>query len=97
RRAVPAAKDEALAFSIAPRVRFCLTTLLLVAWLLALPSAVPLLRHGLSPRALEDFAARALVVGCSASAAALLVFGVLWHLAQGDRCPPETASRAPES
>ena len=91
RRAVPSATDEG--FAIAPRVRAGLLTLLLLAWgLFALPLAAPLLRHGLNPRALEEFFVRALVVGSSASAIALVAFGWLWQLADGDRRPRATGS-----
>jgi uncharacterized protein DUF4184 len=89
--AVPSATDGD--FTIAPRVRTGLIALLLLAWgLLALPSAAPFLRHGLSPRALEDFFARAFVVGSSASVIALMFFGVLWHRAEGDRRSRATGS-----
>lgn len=84
RSAVPSATDRG--FAIPPRLRAGLLTLVLLAWaLLALPSAAPLLRHGMTAHALENFFARALIVGSSASAIALMLFAVLWHLAQGDR------------
>ncbi|HTF34310.1 MAG TPA: DUF4184 family protein [Myxococcota bacterium] len=95
RSAVPSATDGD--FAIAPRLRAGLLMLVLLAWgLLALPSAAPLLRHGLTPRAFENFVARALVVGSSASAIALMLFGVLWHLAQGDRRPQNPGSAVQE-
>jgi len=82
RRAVPSPSDFDVATS--PRVRAGVLALLLIAWgVLALPSATPLLRQGLTPRALEDFLARALVLGSSATASALILFGVLWHLVKG--------------
>jgi len=93
--AVPSATDEG--FTIAPRVRAGLVTLLLLVWgLLALPSAAPFLRHGFTPRAVEEFFARALVVGSSASAIALMLFGVLWHMTEGDRRSRATGSATQE-
>jgi hypothetical protein len=94
RSAVPSATDGD--FAIAPRLRAGLLMLVLLAWLLALPSAAPLLRHGLTPGAFENFVARVLVVGSSASAIALMLFGVLWHLAQGDRSPQTPGSALQE-
>ena len=95
--AAPFRLPQTEALPIAPRLRAGLLMLVLLAWgLLALPSAAPLLRHGLTPRAFENFVARALVVGSSASAITLMLFGVLWHLAQGDRRPQNPGSAVQE-
>ncbi|HYB13261.1 MAG TPA: DUF4184 family protein [Myxococcota bacterium] len=84
RSAAPSSSDFALRTS--PRVRTGLFSLFVLAWaFLALVSATPLLRYGLTPRALEDFLARALVLGSSASALLLVLFGLFWNLIQADR------------
>ena len=90
-RATPSATDRS--FVITPRIRAALLTLLLLAWgLLALPSGAPYLRHGLTPRGIEEFLARAVMVGSSASALALVLFGAFWQMTEEE--PP---SRAPGS
>jgi hypothetical protein len=95
RRAAPSATDQG--FTITPRVRAALLVLLLLAWgLLALPEAAPYLRHGLTPHALEEFLARVVTVGSSASAIALVLFGVLWQRPQEDRPPPASGSATQE-
>jgi hypothetical protein len=90
-RATPSATDRA--FVITPRVRAGLLALLLLAWgLLALPAAAPFLRHGLTPRGLEEFLSRAVMLGSSASALTLVFFGAFWQMTE-----EESASRAPGS
>jgi hypothetical protein len=90
-RATPSATDRR--FAITPRVRAAVLTLLLLAWVLfALPSAVALLRHGLTPHGLEEFLAHAVIVGSTASACALILFGAFWQVTE-----EEPSARAPGS